>query len=821
MSGLIKMCKDMTVSLFARKAVVSWGLMLATSCLVQAQGNYTKLATEHLLGGSAPGAQIHAQASLSTQGGYAVWEDPAADGEGPGIMAAGLDSHFGVKGTPFRVNQFRAGPQEKPQVSLLDSGEVVFAWQGGPLNKQHIYARVLNSAHAWAGGDLLISSADHISANVSLASLNNGQVVAVYSSFNQRGLNSMGDIYARFINPAVVAGVQDSEIAVNGVMTFGQRTPAVAALKGNNGGFVVVWVSENQRFDSSVDIYGRMFDASGSPVTGEFLVNASTNACANPSVAASTDGSFMVGWSEFSGNRRTGWEVKVRSFDASGNGGAEVQANTYVNRNQVGPRVAALAGRYMVVWTSMGQDRFNEAIVGRYFDNAGSALGNEFLVNTTAMSRQVFPTVAADGANRFLVIWSSFLGGVRNNFDLYAQKFAPQGFAEEVLVADKFGPPAGGDAYPLDQPPGTPDQTGNTWENWLAGLPRLMAPAAAGAPSPTSGYDSAAGNYYGLFYDAEGVRLENSGYVSAQVSRSQAFSARLVLGRSVYPISGKFDQEGKATVTKRVGVSQMEVQLALDLAGGEQLRGKVLVNGMTADLIADKLVHNSRTAKAPQAGIYTFTFRSPSASVGVSPLGDGIAAVKVDHAGIVTLSGKMADGTAISQKTAISRNGTWPLYVPLFGGKGMVLSWIRFAEDEDADAAGQIIWLKKAGASVSTYRNGFTNELAGAGVRYTPPAARQMILPMSGGQLVLSGAGLGSSVTNSFTLTTSNTVRPGTPGLAVSISPSTGTFRGSARNPSTGRPVTFQGVLNRQGGVGSGFFLQNNQSGHVFLGPLE
>jgi hypothetical protein len=46
----------------------------------------------------------------------------------------------------------------------------------------------------------------------------------------------------------------------------------------------------------SVDIYARLYQGSGAATGNEFLVNRNFNPCANPSVAAGIDGSFMVAW---------------------------------------------------------------------------------------------------------------------------------------------------------------------------------------------------------------------------------------------------------------------------------------------------------------------------------------------------------------------------------------------------------------------------------------------------------------------------------------------------------------------------------------------
>ena len=87
----------------------------------------------------------------------------------------------------------------------------------------------------------------------------------------------------------------------------------------------------------------------------------------------------------------------------------------------IAPRLSVLGTHVLAVWTSMGQDGSWEGVFGQEFSSSGDFEGSEFQVNTTTISRQIQPTVASDGASRFLSVWSSF-GGV-GDFDLLAQVY--------------------------------------------------------------------------------------------------------------------------------------------------------------------------------------------------------------------------------------------------------------------------------------------------------------------------------------------------------------------------------------------------------------
>jgi hypothetical protein len=417
----------MCLSFFARNALVCGCLAVAAPAVLFGQTNsYVANGVEYAIAGSLPTDQVHPHLGLKAAGGYLVWEDSITDGDGLGISALQLDGNFSGVYSPFRVNFVAAGDQERPQVSLLNGGGAAFVWQGGRQGFQRIYARFLSAAGTWTGNDVLVNTfAAGSQLNPTVATLANGNLVVAWGSYNQFSANSMQDVYAQLLSPGgqKVGG----EFLVNAFTAFNQRTPAVASLTG--GGFVVVWVSEQERVTDaagspSVDIYGRLYNASGVPVTGEFLVNTGTNLCANPSVAASADGGFMVAWGQFDPLYRTNsWDVFARPFSSAGAGGTTRRVNTFTFGDQYAPRISASGTDFLVAWTSLGQDGSNEGVYGQFLRGNGSLLGGEILVNTAVINAQIHPCVASDAAGRFLVSWSGYAGGP-NSFDLFAQRYA-------------------------------------------------------------------------------------------------------------------------------------------------------------------------------------------------------------------------------------------------------------------------------------------------------------------------------------------------------------------------------------------------------------
>jgi len=430
--------------LFARKAAICfcWGLFLVIPAAVFGQTNYyTTNGVEYAIVGLLPGDQVWPDVAVNTNGGFVVWQDNATDGSGWGVSATRLDSTLSAVPTwsDQRVNVTGTNDQEYARVALLKNGGAVFVWQGGVEGYQHVYARFLTPTNTWlTTTDVVVSvPTNNFQINPAVAVLNNSNVVVVWSSFDEAGTNTLMDVYAKILSPTGLT--VSNEFLVNQFTSYNQRTPAVAALAG--GGFVVAWVSEQERAAApvlgtnstyytasttvvpSVDIYARLYQSNGAPAGGEFLVDLDSNPCANPAVAAASDGSFMVAWSArdmvtFS----NGWDVYARPFSANGAGGNVRLVNTYLAGNQYAPHLRAIGLDYLVVWTSLNQDGSREGVYGQFVHSDGTPVGGEFRVNTTTIGPQMQPAVASDGANQFLVVWTSYSGNPYG-LDLFAQRF--------------------------------------------------------------------------------------------------------------------------------------------------------------------------------------------------------------------------------------------------------------------------------------------------------------------------------------------------------------------------------------------------------------
>ncbi len=434
----------MSLLSYTRKPAVCFclGLVLALPAAVFGQTNYYATnGTEYAIVGSLPGDQVWPDVAVTANGGFVVWQDNATDGAGWGVSARRLDSTLSGALSTFRVNAQGANDQENPRVAMFKNDGAVFVWQGGVEGYQHIYASVLTPTNTFlTTTDLVVSTfANNFQVNPAVAVLNNSNVAVVFGSFDQASSSSLQDVYGQILSPA--GQTVGTNFLINQFTPYNQRTPAVAALA--NGGFVVVWVSEQEQTvynlggidntngsspavigSGSVDIYARFYNSNGVAAGNEFLVD--TNAlspCANPSVAAAADGGFMVAWSgRDMVNPTNGWDIYSRTFSSAGVGGATARLNGHLPGNQFAPHLSVIGGDYLVVWTSLGQDGSREGVYGQFVHEDGSPVGGEFRVNTTTAGQQMQPAVASDGASQFLVVWTGYTLGP-NSFDLFAQRY--------------------------------------------------------------------------------------------------------------------------------------------------------------------------------------------------------------------------------------------------------------------------------------------------------------------------------------------------------------------------------------------------------------
>ena len=370
----------------------------------------------------------------------------------------------------------------------------------------------------------------------------------------------------------------------------------------------------------------------------------------------------------------------------------------------------------------------------------------------------------------------------------------------------------------------------------------------------TNQFPDIKGTYNGLFVSTNAVEQKSSGYFTLTLNNSGSYSAKLIMNGYTIPFSDRFTTRGANSTflfSPRGLPGTTRINMNIDLLTVDnQLRGIVTnsyayliptlmntnlvitnltstnivntnvivniptTNNWSAVLIADRVVFNSKLNPAPQAGKYTMIIPAETNS----PAGDGYGTVTVTSAGGITFAGVLADGTKATQKTFLSEDGHWPLYVPLNKTNGSLVSWVNFSDEEMTDFSGLFNWFNQAHVA-KYYSAGFTNEATILGSRFTKPNATNQALYLTNATVTFAGGNLAAGFTNDVILDPKGKVtNQDANALSLSINSGNGLISGSAKAPSGGNPISFKGAVLQKGTNAAGFFLGTNASGRVYLG---
>ncbi|HEY5597923.1 MAG TPA: tandem-95 repeat protein [Kiloniellales bacterium] len=354
---------------------------------------------------TAAAQQAPAMAALQGGGFVTTWESQNQDGSGFGIFAQRFDANGQPAGPEFQVNTFTQNHQQLPEVAALANGGFVIVWtsQNQDGNNNGVFAQRFDANGQAAGAEFQVNTFIQGAQDAAdVAALADGGFVVTWQSQSQDG-NGMGVFAQRFDAAGQAVG---GEFQVNTFTQNGQQAPDVAALA--DGGFVVVWESQNQD-GNNLGVFGQRFDATGEAVGSEFRINTFTqNAQQSAEVAALADGGYVVVW-ESQNQDGSNLGLFGQRFAADGSAaGGEFRINTQTLGNQQTAAVAALAdGGFAVVWQSDGQDGSGFGVFGQRFDANGAAIGPEFQINGFTAGAQGMADVAVLADGSLAVTWQS------------------------------------------------------------------------------------------------------------------------------------------------------------------------------------------------------------------------------------------------------------------------------------------------------------------------------------------------------------------------------------------------------------------------------
>jgi hypothetical protein len=175
----------------------------------------------------------------------------------------------------------------------------------------------------------------------------------------------------------------------------------------------------------------------------------------------------------------------------------------------------------------------------------------------------------------------------------------------------------------------------------------------------------------------------------------------------------------------------------------------------------------------------------------------------------------LPDGTKVTQKSALSKDGIWPLYYAPYGGGGVLIGWMQCTNTSGIIGSG--VWIVPAG-SKGLYPLGLTNQLDATG----SSTAAASLGARTSFNAIISGSPVLSSVTNSVTIS-GKTSQSADGRLKLSVNLKTGLFSGTVSDPASPEVLSLQGAVLEGSGTGGGFFLNADKTlgGKVSLVPAN
>ena len=339
-----------------------------------------------------------------------VWK--RFEGGGAETIAGQLFDASGVPiGDNFQVNSYSTAALGPPAVAADAEGNFVVVWEEGGSLREGIFGRRFDSDGNPAGGEFQVNNpAARDASNPAIAADPEGNFVVVWD----KGSYADRVLARRFDASGSALGDQ---FQVNLPPSNGWAAWRPTAAMRDDEEFVVVWQNQCWNCRSGfemADVFGRRFDAAGSPLGSEFRVNTITAGGyyqGQAGIAMGEGGDFVVAWG--SGKRLNyGYmclTVRGQRFDSSGDPeGGEFPVSTAAgmfpgatfDRN----------GEFIVAWTSGCEYPWAspDGVRGRRFDRDSSPVGGEFQVNTPTLQGGFgWPVVAPNAEGDFVVVWAT------------------------------------------------------------------------------------------------------------------------------------------------------------------------------------------------------------------------------------------------------------------------------------------------------------------------------------------------------------------------------------------------------------------------------
>ena len=344
------------------------------------------------------GVQALPLVAVEPDGDFVIaWLSAGQDGSSYAAVARRYDVSGAPRGAEFLVNSYTTGGQGLPVPEVGRGGDLI----AGFVDDRGVFVRRFDAGGLPRGEEFMVNTwTTGLQYRVDFARGAQSRFVVTWAS---EGVDGSGfGIAARAYDNV---GPLGPEFVVNTYTTGPQSYAAVDVLA--SGDLIVVWEDRAPNRDGSgFAVFGQRLTAAGTPIGGEFRVNTYTTGNQHrPSVDASPAGGFLVAWMSPADGAVEG--VSARRFDASGSPiGDEFVVNTATYGLQallVDGVTHDERGNFVVVWQSATSRGF-----GQRFASDGTRRGGEFQINAFTTAPIQAASVRSDPVGNFVVAWGDY-----------------------------------------------------------------------------------------------------------------------------------------------------------------------------------------------------------------------------------------------------------------------------------------------------------------------------------------------------------------------------------------------------------------------------
>ncbi|HNS21031.1 MAG TPA: hypothetical protein PKH24_11065 [Sedimentisphaerales bacterium] len=336
----------------------------------------------------------------------------------PAILVVILSSSAPAE---VQVNVRTSDAQANPTIALDPNGGAIVAWSSyySTAGRSHdILARRLDATGLPMGDEFIVNTIKEGSQAEPGVATDPQGRLAVV----WQGAGTQEDVFLRVYDSRGIPLTDD--LLVNLATAGRQLYPCITT--GDAGVFLVAWESRETAADQDhAFVYAHRFDPNGAGLGGDILVDPNKYDCRYPDVAVDARGNFAVVWLR----DRSIHPIMARLFDPNGVPRTDVfTVNTTSIASVTRPSVAMNAlGYFVIAWDGDPNAAAHDDIHARLYDPNGTPRGEPFVVNTIRAGAQQWPQAAINDANEFVIVWEHNSDDPSTGADIFARRFDADG----------------------------------------------------------------------------------------------------------------------------------------------------------------------------------------------------------------------------------------------------------------------------------------------------------------------------------------------------------------------------------------------------------